>query len=132
MKRYLTLVITLAVATSITLNPFSAAVAEAPVVEVVKKLEPKEYAKAELERRGYPDKNWVCLENLWQKESNWRPLADNKESSAFGIAQMLNEKSTNPYKQIDNGLAYIEYRYGNPCAAWQAWLVRDKKGIGWY
>lgn len=131
MKRLATLVITLAIATSITFNPFSAAVAEAPLVEV-KKPDPKDYAKDELKRRGYPDKNWVCLESLWQKESNWRPLADNKQSTAFGIAQMLNEKSTDPYTQIDNGLAYIEYRYGNPCAAWQAWLARDKKGIGWY
>lgn len=95
-------------------------------------MEPKDYAKAELERRGYPNKNWECLLNLWTKESNWRPLADNKKSTAYGIAQVLGETSSDPIVQINNGLKYIEYRYGSPCEAWKAWQERDKKGIGWY
>jgi hypothetical protein len=54
---------------------------------------------------------------LWGKESAWNPKADNPNSTAFGIAQMLGEDSTNPYVQISNGLRYIEHRYSNPCAA---------------
>lgn len=62
-----------------------------------------------------------CLKILWGKESAWNPESDNPNSSAFGIAQMLKEKSTNPYIQIQNGLRYIEHRYDNPCNAWDFW-----------
>ena len=73
-------------------------------------------------------KEFVCLEKLWTKESNWRYKAKNKHSSAYGIPQLLNMKETNPYKQIDLGLRYIDKRYkGDACAAWQHW--RSK---GWY
>jgi hypothetical protein len=33
----------------------------------------------------------------------------------------LGEKSTDPTKQIRNGLRYIEHRYENPCNAWEFW-----------
>ena len=73
-------------------------------------------------------REFVCLEKLWTKESNWRSKAKNKHSSAYGIPQLLNMKETNPYEQIDLGLRYIDKRYkGNACAAWQHW--RSK---GWY
>jgi hypothetical protein len=73
-------------------------------------------------------KEFVCLEKLWTKESNWRYKAKNKQSSAYGIPQLLNMKETNPYKQIDLGLKYIHKRYkGSPCKA----LVHHKKR-GWY
>ena len=129
MKRNLTLATTMAVAVLLVLVPNSEA--EAPVPDQIQ-MTPKEYAQAELVHRGYLRNNWECLESLWQKESNWRPKADNPKSSAFGIAQMLNEKSTDPFTQIDNGLRYIEHRYGNPCSAWEAWKERDKRGVGWY
>jgi hypothetical protein len=129
MKRNLTLATTMGVAVLIVLVPKSEA--EAPVADQIQ-ITPKEYAQAELIHRGYLRNNWECLESLWQKESNWRPKADNPKSSAFGIAQMLNETSTDPFTQIDNGLRYIEHRYGNPCKAWEAWKERDKRGVGWY
>ena len=75
-------------------------------------------------------KEFVCIEKLWTKESNWRSKAKNKHSSAYGIPQLLNMKETNPYKQIDLGLKYIDnhriYK-GNACLAWQHWLSK-----GWY
>jgi hypothetical protein len=75
-------------------------------------------------------KEFVCLEKLWTKESNWRPKAKNKHSSAYGIPQLLNMKETNPYKQIDLGLKYIAnhriYK-GDACKA----LAHHKKK-GWY
>lgn len=73
-------------------------------------------------------KEFVCLEKLWTRESNWRYKAKNKHSSAYGIPQLLNMKETNPYKQIDLGLKYIDKRYkGSPCKA----LSHHKKR-GWY
>ena len=129
MKRNLTLATTMAVAVLIVLVPKSEA--EAPVPDQIQ-ITPKEYAQAELKHRGYLRNNWECLESLWQKESNWRPKADNPKSTAFGIAQLLGEESKDFITQIDNGLRYIEHRYGNPCSAWEAWKERDKKGVGWY
>ena len=63
------------------------------------------------------DKAYRCLVTLWRMESQWSPTAKNKKSSAYGIPQLLKMKETNPYKQIDLGLKYIAYRYGNPCKA---------------
>ena len=73
-------------------------------------------------------KEFRCVEKLWTLESNWRYKAKNKQSSAYGIPQLLNMKETNPYKQIDLGLKYINKRYkGSPCEA----LSHHKKR-GWY
>ena len=75
-------------------------------------------------------KEFVCLEKLWSKESNWRPKAKNKHSSAYGIPQLLKMKETNPYKQIDLGLKYIaKHRVykGDVCKA----LAHHRKH-GWY
>ena len=73
-------------------------------------------------------KEFRCVEKLWTLESNWRSNAKNKDSSAYGIPQLLKLKETNPYKQIDLGLKYIDKRYkGSPCKA----LAHHKKR-GWY
>jgi hypothetical protein len=63
------------------------------------------------------DKQYRCLVTLWRIESQWSPTAKNKKSSAYGIPQLLKMTERNPYKQIDLGLKYIAYRYGNPCKA---------------
>jgi hypothetical protein len=64
------------------------------------------------------DKQYRCLVTLWTKESNWSPVARNVKSTAFGIPQLLKMKETNPYKQIDLGIKYIDHRYdGNSCKA---------------
>ena len=67
-----------------------------------------------------------CLDALWEAESNWTPTAQNPTSTAYGIAQFLNgtwagtgiAKTSDPFRQIDAGLVYIENRYGSACAAW--------------
>jgi hypothetical protein len=72
------------------------------------------------------DKSYRCLVILWRKESNWSPTARNSKSSAFGIPQLLKMKETNPFKQIDLGLKYIDHRYkGDAC---QALLTHNIKG----
>jgi hypothetical protein len=70
-----------------------------------------------------------CLDNLWENESGWNPTAQNVDSTAYGIAQFLDQtwtlmgvaKTSDPDQQIDAGLAYIAKRYGTPCDAWTFW-----------
>lgn len=60
-----------------------------------------------------------CVYKLFTKESRFDHLAKNQQgSSAFGIAQMLKETSTDPAIQILNAYKYISHRYGTPCKAW--------------
>lgn len=75
---------------------------------------------------------WRCLDNLWTKESNWRPSAYNKikvmGKNAGGIPQILGlSPDTEPTEQIDRGIDYIINRYGTFCNAWKFY---QKKG--WY
>lgn len=73
---------------------------------------------------GWRGREWVCLNALWSSESRFDHRADNKESSAFGIAQRLGERDTRPAVQILKGLRYIQHRYQTPCRAWNHWLKR--------
>jgi hypothetical protein len=81
---------------------------------------------------AWTDKEFVCLEKIWQKESKWRPEAYNKVKvmgkNAGGIPQLLGMDPKVPAtRQIERGFAYILYRYGSPC---QALNFHKKKG--WY
>lgn len=87
---------------------------------------------------GWTGVEWLCLDNLFEKESNWRTEADNPSSSAYGIPQALpgNKMAsagadwlTNPATQITWGLGYIKGRYGTPCGAWAAWTYHSPH---WY
>ena len=94
------------------------------------------YARLQISR---PE--WVCLDELWQKESSWQSkenphLAKNPNSSAYGIPQALPGKKmatagsdwqTNPITQVKWGLNYIKERYGNECTA-----LKFHKKNGWY
>jgi hypothetical protein len=84
----------------------------------------KEYA---LHSLGYNYKEFKCLEILYTKESNWRPLARN--GSHHGIPQGRSEylSRVDGYKQIQWGLKYIGHRYGEPCIALAHW-----KAKGWH
>lgn len=78
-------------------------------------------------QKGWVGEQWLCLYDLWNKESRWNHLAQNPYSTAFGIPQFLDStwagtgyaKTTDPTIQIKAGFIYIENRYGTPCAAWQ-------------
>jgi hypothetical protein len=81
---------------------------------------------------AWADNQYLCLEKLWTKESNWRPEAYNKikvmGKNAGGIPQILGMSTQTPApKQIDRGFAYIMHRYGTPCMAWK---FHQQKG--WY
>ncbi len=90
----------------------------------------KTYAKA-LIKIQYPNWNrseWSALAKLWGKESGWKHTADNPESTAYGIAQVLNTKPGTPAPlQIERGLEYIKHRYEKPSVAWAHW-----RSNGWY
>ena len=77
---------------------------------------------------GYSDKQVKCLLTLWTRESRLDNLADNKRSTAYGIAQLLGERSSQPDIQILHGIRYIGARYkGDACRA-LAFHTRR----GWY
>ena len=84
----------------------------------------REYSKA----LGYTKRETSCLITLWTRESRFDHLAKNQRgSSAYGIAQLLRERSSRPELQILHGLRYLEHRYrGSACRA----LAHHKRG--WY
>lgn len=76
---------------------------------------------------GWDKQQRKCVHLIFMKESRYDHLAKNQQgSSAYGIAQMLGEKSTDPATQILRAFHYIEVRYGTPCIAWR----HHRKG--WY
>ena len=94
----------------------------------------KMYARDSL--LAWEHNQWLCLDKLWTKESNWRHEAYNKQPvyqngvkrHAGGIPQILGlSPNTNPTDQIDRGIDYIIHRYSTPCKAWKFWQVN-----GWY
>lgn len=81
---------------------------------------------------AWADNQYLCLEKLWTKESNWRQKAYNKVKvmgkNAGGIPQILGLDPNTPAPlQIDRGFAYIMHRYGTPCMAW-----KHHQRKGWY
>ena len=96
----------------------------------------KALGRAMAAERGWGDDQFVCLDKLWTKESNWRWNAENPSSGAYGIPQSLpgskmatagSDWRTNPATQIEWGLGYIAGRYGTPCSAWN-----HSMSVGWY
>ncbi len=96
----------------------------------------KAVARSLAAERGWGSDQFVCLDKLWTKESNWRWNAENPSSGAYGIPQALpgskmatagSDWRTNPTTQIRWGLDYISGRYGSPCAAWN-----HSMSVGWY
>ena len=80
--------------------------------------EQKELYKVYAHTQLLNDKQYQCLDRLWDRESRWDPTARNSKSTAYGIPQLLDLKETNGFKQIDIGIKYIIHRYGNPCNAY--------------
>jgi hypothetical protein len=75
-----------------------------------------------------------CVDNIWTRESNWNPLAENATSGAYGIPQALPgskmasagaDWQTDATTQIKWGLGYIKSVYGTPCNAWAFWQEHD-------
>jgi hypothetical protein len=87
----------------------------------------KAYAYNYIQTYDWGLDQYSCLVNLWTRESQWRTLARNSESGAYGIPQSLPGSKmategadwmTNPETQIRWGVKYIVARYKSACAAW--------------
>ena len=131
MKKLFALVISWSLAFWSLLRPSSPAYALA-VADQVKCSNPdakwtkkvsKAYAKLlVIDQYGWNLSEYRALLKLWGKESAWDHYADNPESTAYGIAQVLNTKPGTPAPlQIERGLAYIQHRYERPSIAWNHW-----------
>jgi hypothetical protein len=101
---------------------------ENPDAKWSKKLS-KAYAKLlVIDQYGWNLSEYRALLKLWGKESAWNHWADNPESTAYGIAQVLNTKPGTPAPlQIERGLEYIQHRYERPSIAWAHWRANN-----WY
>ncbi|MGC0237455.1 coiled-coil domain-containing protein [Arthrobacter sp. SD76] len=96
----------------------------------------KSYASGRLAAYGWGQDQFLCLAQLWTKESNWLTTATNPYSGAYGIPQALppgklgsagSDWLTSYRTQIEWGLGYIRDRYRTPCAAWDHSVARN-----WY
>ena len=90
----------------------------------------REYSKA----LGYTKRETECLITLWTAESRFDHLARPRNSqgvprsTAYGIAQLLGERSGEPAIQVLHGLRYLGVRYrGSACRA-----LRFHARHGWY
>ena len=98
------------------------------------KRENKALAISFLNALGYNDSQIKCAVTLWTRESRFDHLARPRNSqgkpvsSAFGIAQLLRERSGAPELQVLHAVRYVEHRYrGSFCSA-----KRHSDRVGWY
>ena len=103
-----------------------------PVIRTKATMEEKKANKVMAMRYAQVGWGWdktqrACVYKIFMKESRFDHLAKNQQgSSAYGIAQILGEKSKDPAVQILRAYRYIEHRYGTPCKAW------SHHTRGWY
>lgn len=85
---------------------------------------------------GWSQREVKCLTKLWAGESNFRTMARNRHSGAYGIPQALpgrkmrfegKDWKTNPDTQIRWGVKYVKVKYATPCKA-----LKFKRARGWY
>lgn len=89
----------------------------------------------EVARELLTEKQFSCFTKLIGKESAWNPKAENPNSTASGIGQMLDttysslgmKKSNAGVAQLVGTLSYISRRWVHPCNAWE-----NFKNKGWY
>lgn len=88
----------------------------------------KEMAKGMLEKKGW-GAQFSDLDWLLTRESGWNPKAQNPSSTAYGLFQFLNStwgtvgarKTSDPRKQLEAGMNYIDQRYGDVRGARSFW-----------
>jgi hypothetical protein len=75
-------------------------------------------------------KDWdqfICLVELYEKESNWNPKARNYSHHGIPQGRSTYLAKVGYKKQIRWGLRYIEHRHQTPCLALQHF-----KAKGWH
>lgn len=85
------------------------------------------YTHRVVSSRGFSRREWVCLDTLIRRESNWSPTA--KTGSHYGLGQVRNMKPGTPLKrQVERILKYLNHRYqGSACKA-----LKHSYRTGWY
>lgn len=98
-----------------------------PSMAQMKKIAKTEGKKqALMEFKSY--REWVALYTLWMRESKWDYKAQNPNSTAYGIPQILDmPRDTSAFEQIQLGIKYIKHRYGTPTFA-----LAFHNANGWY
>lgn len=89
----------------------------------------KGMAQAMLAERGWGS-YWDDFNYIVNKESSWNPKADNPNSTAYGLGQLLAgtaKKTDDPREQLNLMMNYIGGRYGNPQEAREF-----HENHGWY
>lgn len=108
--------------------PTIAEAAKPAVKHTPERFDPRAYVKRTARAAGYDRQQWRCLDEIIHRESRWNPKADNPDSTAFGLFQMLRlDPATDLAKMTRLGLKYIHHRYGDACEA----LAFHNKN-GWY
>jgi len=88
----------------------------------------RNYVREQVLIKGWDGREWVCINELIDRESKWSNVADNPKSSAYGLFQMLKTPIGLPVsEQTERGLRYIEHRYDTPCEA-----LRHHNRRNWY
>ncbi len=134
MIKKLSLLVILLLLVSFLSSPVTSEVAKEEIIVIT----PREWVIADSKAyaqdvvQAWADNQYLCLEKLWERESNWKHEAYNKikvmGKNAGGIPQILGMSTQTPApRQIDRGFAYIMHRYGTPCTAWK---FHQQKG--WY
>jgi resuscitation-promoting factor RpfB len=78
----------------------------------------RSYVKLKVKHERWTGDEWVCLDELISRESNWSNVADNPNSSAYGLFQILKTpKGLSVEQQTIRGIRYIKKRYDTPCNA---------------
>lgn len=78
----------------------------------IKRITPKMYAKATLDKSEYK-----CALELYTKESNWRPEAQNGPHYGIPQGKSIYLKTADPIAQVKWGMRYSKARYGSMCNA---------------
>ena len=78
----------------------------------IKRITPKMYAKATLDKSEYK-----CALELYTKESNWRPNAKNGPHYGIPQGKSIYLKTADPIAQVKWGMRYSKTRYGSMCNA---------------
>lgn len=108
-----------------------AAIVEQPSVET-RSYSPavaRSFVRIKVKGFGWSEDEWVCLDELIHKESSWDMTANNPNSSAYGLFQVLKTPEDSTLKQqVKRGIKYLDARHsGSACKALEH---HDRKG--WY
>ena len=91
--------------------------------QVLNTYTPKQYAYYSLNNK----KEYICLSQLYGKESAWNYNAANGFHYGIPQGKSIWLLTATPFEQINWGIDYNLNRYGSMCKAWKHWIK-----YGWH